>query len=394
MIAIAARSGISLGLNLKRKNDSFDMNSRETRKQVWWSIFRLENLLSVMTGRNSCLGSSSSTLPPPLPFPNLVHTGIDIHQNLEKPSAQLHNLKWTMHTNAKQLEFQRALLRTMDPNSSLYHFYLVDLSLITHAVGSGVYTADNHGSQWHRVENRIALYGRRMNDWVSNLHPSFSFQDIQGNPLRAATSPFQISLAISYYSGQIVLNRPCLSRPAVGRKSGNRLPRSRFSNLSALACVRYSLAAIALLPEQASIKWCFNLLQWWEFLHVLTQATTILLLDLTIGPVPTKPGEVSVDSESIDVVLSAAKKGLLWLHCLSKTSESARRAFRFGNRCIQSLAARRGFDLTGIPPAGDQAESPQAISGGYEIASTQRNPSMYAAQIPQLKRLPQPLKHK
>ena len=386
MIAIAARSGISLGLNLQRKNDSFDMNSRESRKQVWWSIFRLEHLLSVMTGRDSCVGSSLSTLPPPLPFPTLVHAGIDTHQILEKPTAQLQNLKWTMHTNAKQTESQRALLRTMRPNSSLYHFYLVDLSLITHAIGRGVYTADSHGSQWHRFENRIAFYGRRMDNWVSSLHPSFRFQDAQGIPLRAATSPFQVSLAFSYYSGQIILNRPCLSRPAVERKSGNRLPRSRFSNLSALACVRSSLAVIGLLPEHASLEWSFNVLQWWEFLHVLTQATTILLLDLAIGPVPTKPGEVSVDTESVDIVLKSAKKGLLWLQCLSKTSASARRAFRFGNRCIQSLAARRDFNLTGIPPTGDQAETPP-LSGRYEIASRRRNPSTYAAQTPQLKKV-------
>ncbi|KAJ5981976.1 hypothetical protein N7451_012076 [Penicillium sp. IBT 35674x] len=92
MIAIAARPGISLGLNLQRKNDSFDKKSRETRKQVWWSIFRLEHILSVMTGRDSCVGSSSRTLAPPLPFPTLVHAGIDTHRNLEKSAAQFHNL--------------------------------------------------------------------------------------------------------------------------------------------------------------------------------------------------------------------------------------------------------------------------------------------------------------
>lgn len=75
MIGITARSGISLGINLQKKNDRLDVGSEEARKQLWWSIFRLEHLLSVMTGRVSCVGSASSSLPPPLPLPSLAHTG-------------------------------------------------------------------------------------------------------------------------------------------------------------------------------------------------------------------------------------------------------------------------------------------------------------------------------
>lgn len=64
MIGIAARSGIALGLNINKRVSIFDVKAREARKHLWWSIFRLENILSVITGRVSCLGNASLSMSP------------------------------------------------------------------------------------------------------------------------------------------------------------------------------------------------------------------------------------------------------------------------------------------------------------------------------------------
>ncbi|KAJ5288112.1 hypothetical protein N7478_003798 [Penicillium angulare] len=349
MIGIAARSGISLGINLHEKHDELDADSEEARKQLWWSIFRLEHLLSLMTGRVSCIGSASSSLPPPLPLPSLAHTGLAGQQADDVLHSQLRQLHWTMQTNQNSTDMQSKLLKSLDPSASLYHFYMVDLSLISHAISGSVYATDSYRTDWARIESRISLYNRRMNHWATRLHAGFQFEDKYGNLLSTIKSPFQISLAMYYYSCRIVLNRPCLNRPAFEKTSGARLARSRFSNLSALACLQASLTIIALLPDQVSLKWAYDLLQWWDFVHVLTQATVILLLDVAIGPVPTKTGEAHVISESVQDVLKAAKKSIRWLQVLGNTSGSAQRSFEFANRCIHSLTAGKESGLSDIP---------------------------------------------
>lgn len=257
MIGIATRSGISLGINLHKNQDGPDVEAEEARKQLWWSIFRLEHLLSVMTGRVSCVGSASSSLPPPLPLPTLAHTGFASQQTDEVFHSQARQLHWTMQTNPKSTDMQSKLLKSLNPNSSLYHFYMVDLSLISHAISGGVYATDSYRTNWGRIESRISLYNKRMDDWVNRLNAAFHFEDSHSNLLSKVESPFQISLALSYYSTRIVLNRPYLNRPAFAKMTGARLARSRFSNLSALACVRASLAIITLLPDQASLNWSY-----------------------------------------------------------------------------------------------------------------------------------------
>ena len=106
---------------------------------------------------------------------------------------------------------------------------------------------------------------------------------------------------------------------------------------------------MALLPDQACLDWCYGLPEWWNFLHILNQATVILLLDISIGPVPTRLNEEAVPAEPIEVVLNGVKKGLSWLHCLGKTSEAARRASEFGHDCIRRIATTKDLDLSGLP---------------------------------------------
>ena len=349
MIGIASRSGIALGINLYKRNDRLDTKSGEARTNLWWVVVRLEHLLSVMTGRASCLGDASSSAPPPNLLSSLPYVGPYIHERMNEPSLQIEDLQWTIYLNREQMETQGNLLKSITPSPSLYFFYVIDLSLITHAITNRVYATDISRAGRGSVESRISLYSKKMDWWAATLHPSFSFPNNEHDHLPGIKSSFQISLALNYYSTQIILNRPCLNRPAFEKESGTRLARSRFSNVSALACLRASLAVMTLLPEQPNLTWCYEALQWWDLLHILTQATVILLLEISIGPAPTRPGEAAVRAESTEVVLNGVKRGLSWLHCLGRTSEAARRAFGFCNSCIHRMATTKDLDLKGIP---------------------------------------------
>lgn len=295
-----------------------------------------------MTGRISCLGSAFCSTPPPLLGPVLESGGPDTHPSTNTP-------QWTIVLGKRELAFQRNILQSLTPSLPLYLFYMVDLSLIAHTITNEVYAIDSSRAGRARVESRIEFYSKKMDYWIPTLHPSFSFEDNQGNLQLRISSPFQISLALNYYSARIMLNRPCLNSHVFGKKSSPQPSRSRFTNTTALNCLRASLAVMALLPDQPDLVWCYEVLQWWDLLHILTQATVVLLLHISIGPIPTRSGEKAVYVESSDLVWTRTKKGLSWLHCLGRTSEAARRAFQFFSSCIGRLAPANDLDLSGIP---------------------------------------------
>lgn len=358
MIGIAARSGIALGLNLRRTSNKFDSESSESRKRLWWSIFHLEHLLSVMTGRVSCLGDGSCSAPPPLPTGISEYGVPGVSQFGNEPLAQDCGIQWTIYQRHEQIGAQQACLKSVPSSPSLYFFYLVDLSLIMHAITNRVYSTDVFQDGWAQIKSRIGLYSEKMDQWLSGLHASLAFEDIHGNTFPRSNSCYQVSLALHYYSARIVLNRPCLTRPQIDSKSGIRFPHSQFHNNTALACLRASLALINILPDQTETGWVYNTTSWWSFLHFLMQATIIMLIHMSVGSVPMRAGKgANVEtgegavgiSESPEIVLAATKKALHWLHCLGGSDEAARRAFHICNNYLHRIAPSKGLDLSGIP---------------------------------------------
>ncbi|KAJ5202893.1 hypothetical protein N7449_004972 [Penicillium cf. viridicatum] len=323
MIGIATRSGIALGLNLRITNKKFDSESNAARTRLWWSIFYLEHILSIMTGRVSCIGDGSCPVGPPQPLNN-----------------------------------SECSVPHLEPSPSIYFFHLVDLSFITQAITNRVYSTGILRHSWSQVESRIDLYGKKMDQWVSGLHPYFAFEGNQSDLFPGSKSYCQVSLALHYYGARIVLNRPCLTRPDIDQASGIRFSRSLFGNNSALACIRASLALLNVLPNRPDTDWGRFVATRWCFLHFLMQATTVLLLQTSIGPVPVKTKKDTTTeicagapgtTESPDIIIAAVKKALRWLHCLGGTDEASRRAFELCNSCIRRIALSKGLDLAGVP---------------------------------------------
>lgn len=367
MIGIAARSSIALGLNIDKRISIFDVKSQEARKQLWWSIFRLENILSVMTGRVSCLGNVSFSMSPPFLGSNLSMKLPDIAQPINK-------LQWTIHMDESKLDSQGVLLRTLVPTQSLYFFYMVDLSLIIHNIINDINATDYSQLGWDQVKPRILNFSQKVDYWASTIHPSFGFQNgrIQHIPER---SPIQFSLALNYYSARILLNRPCLNGPAFEKRSGSCEIGLRFADTFAFDSFRASLAVIALLPDQPDLAWIYHVPQWWDLLHILTQATVVLLLGLLIGPLPPvleNAAPIS-DPTAPDSVWASVKRGLSWLECLGETSEAARRAFQFLKSVIHRIAPSEDLRQEDIHPTIDISRTSSNPKFPWLRDSSERN---------------------
>lgn len=328
-----------------------------------------------MTGRSSCVDYRSISLYPPVPYDESMFQQPDLEDLLGDTVLREERLQWTLYASDSELQTRSRWFRKIGSTQAVYFFHLVDLSIITHAAVAAIYsvTAAKDGGQ-----TKIPYYQEKLQTWLSTLQPPFAFTDNYNSPLLSRDRRGQVSLALTYYSSQIILSRPCLNRPGMKEGTNIRFPRSRFGNDTARTCVQSSLALISVLPDQPSTEWALKMTPWWSILHFIMQALTILLIQLSIGPVPflTNNGEevgqggsdaeiAATEDRTHVTILSASKKALRWLHTLAKEDPSSRRAFQISDGFIRRIGRAKGLDLAGIPSATELlGKAPSAFSSG------------------------------
>jgi hypothetical protein len=353
MIRIAAGSGIALGINMHNVNDQMELGSKEARCRLWCSVFMLEHLLSIMTGRPSCLMNSFSANAP-LPVEENQYHDFWTDQLHSDPLLRDKLLYWTLHQN-EGVGLRSQLLKSTPPNASLYFFFSVDLSLISQAISGHLYGARAFkGSA--QMESQMDFYAKKLDVWLSAVNGYFS-SSLENSFL----SREQVSLALNYHSIHILLSRPYLSRPDINQQNGTRFPRSRYENEKALACIESALSLLAILPEEADIHWIYTYSPWWAMLHFLMQTTIVLLIQMAVGSVPTKSSRDAEEcgqndhstAKALAAVPSACQKALRWLQSMARTDYAAQSGFEMCNGLfcrIESAKHATGGEVPNFPP--------------------------------------------
>lgn len=361
MIGTAARAGVSLGLHVRTTHNRLNAEALEARHKLWWSIFILEDLLSVMTGRPSGFGNVPFSAPPPLASQNMEpFTNSGPNTGLDRLSEN-RPMRWTLDQQHKWLEAQRNSMRKMNATNELYFFCLVDLIVISRSASTRVYNPDALNRGWREIQSRIDFYNEIMLDWRSGLPDSMSFERMDFGPNLSTKDAYKVSLAMHYHSSRLILNRPCLTRKKEG-KSNARDHISRLRGDIEATCLRSGLAILSAFPDEPNRDW-FRRVPWWAVLHFLVQATAILLLNLSFDrSLREEKGQDSTVDFSSDrslesrefadpeALLTAIKKALLWLRHLGEVDESARRAFDICNNCYRRIESRL-FDLDTLASA-------------------------------------------
>ncbi|KAL5334164.1 hypothetical protein BJX70DRAFT_378997 [Aspergillus crustosus] len=364
----AARSAIALGLNLREVSGQIDPISKETRTRMWWSIFHLEHLLSGMTGRSMCVDYRALSVYPPVPYDEREFHLPEVKELLANTELREQHLEWTIYANNTAIQTRNHWFSTISPNQSLYFFHLTDLSIITHVAVTSIYSLTPAKDSGQRG---ISHHQEKLKTWLSTLQPPFAFTDQSNNLNISHDSRAQVSLALSYYSSQIILSRPCLTSPDMKdpATSSIRFPRSRFGNDTAKTCVDSALSLLSVFPQTPSMDFVLKMTPWCSVLHFMMQALTILLIQLSIGPVEvvtnhetgTQSGQGSVHTaEEPRAVLEASKQGFRWLHRMAEQDASARRAFKICDSFLRRIAPAKELDLSGVPSI---ASLPEHTSG-------------------------------
>lgn len=360
---IAARSSVTLGINLRSIDSQTPFASKEARSRVWWSIYTLESLLNTITGRSAFLSEGVFSLNLPLPIPEERHTDPEIMRQVETPAFQEAYLKGTLQESEQQHRSNAEWMQQIEPNPDLYFFYLVDISRIVQAVLTNVYSADIIRESWPTIENRIVMYNVKLDAWLGKVHDSFQFSV---NPQHLTSMTFareRIGLALLYYGARITVNRPCLTRPSGEDSSGFKWHKSRFGSESASRCLDSALSLIGILPVEPDTMWLYQLTPWWSALNSIMHSTIILLLYLSAESLPMD--DRIEDEHTVKAkVLVTIKKAFHWLYELAKTQIASRRAFEFCDSFIRRVAPSMNIDIRDLPAAASLP--PLAIAFPYE----------------------------
>ncbi|OJJ45707.1 hypothetical protein ASPZODRAFT_512952 [Penicilliopsis zonata CBS 506.65] len=355
----AVRGALALGLHLRNVGDCTSDTSKEIRYRVWWSLYTIEHLLSLMTGRPSCIINSACTTPLPVPFDETDFQKEEVSRLISSSSRGNSLESFSLRSNAalngtlesdceppsasKDAEISKAeYLKTLAPCMSLYFVELAALTSIAKRMTSKLYSPEALQSPWAGVEFTIQSLMLDIDSWLLNLPGPYDFTSTQSSQCPAGQ---RMGLAFLFYSTKIGITRPCLCRLESVQQQGDQI--YEFCNKTAAECVESACHMLTLFPDTTDASLLYKIAPWWCILHYLMQATTVLLLEISFKSqhVPEKSSMVS----------KAIKKAIEWLYTLSKSNIAAERAWKRSDGVLRRLAPGVEIDISDLPYSNDLA---------------------------------------
>lgn len=360
----------SLGLHLRNVGYCTSDTSKEIRYRVWWSLYTVEHLLSVLTGRPSCIVESTCTTPLPVPFDESDFQKEEVARLISSPSrggpsqlaliavnSSTSSLKASLDcdtndtgiANPKEPENSgNEHFKSLPPCMSLYFLQLTTLTSIAKRMTNKLYSPEAVRAPWASTEFAIQSLMLEIDSWFMNLPGPYDFTSTQTSQCPTGQ---KMGLAFLFYSTKIGITRPCLCRLDSIRLQDDKA--YKFCSKTAAECVESACHMLTLFPETPDTNLLHKMCPWWCILHFLMQAATILLLELAFHSqhVPEKASTVS----------KAARKALEWLSLMSKASLASERAWKICDGFLRRLAPHVGVDVSDFPCSMDStaAASPE-----------------------------------
>lgn len=359
---MATRAAVGLGLNMRNESTRTPDTSKEIRYRVWWSLYILEQQLSMVTGRPTSIADHICTAPLPVPMeedsfstPPAIHLlGSEMQKTSRCPSwississtgsptpSSERSGSVSKQTPPSRSSSGRTSIaewaKDASPNLSRYFLHYVELSRIKQEVVNFLYTPEAMAMSWAKIQDTIVYLEDRLDTWLADLPSGFDFTRKQ----REQTFLQQrISLGFYFYGARITVNRPCLCR--LDRKIPRQSDKSKeFNRQRAATCIDAARAMLDLIPDQPNAIGLNKLSPWWCILHFMVQATTVLMLELSF-----RADHMPEQAES---VLIASKKGVRWLYQMSENSIAAGRAWKLCDTLLRDAAPKVGGSVDDMP---------------------------------------------
>ncbi|KAL8884785.1 MAG: hypothetical protein Q9215_007235 [Flavoplaca cf. flavocitrina] len=346
---IAVRQALSLGLNLRNQDRNLAESSKEIRYRVWWAVATTERTLSAMTGRPASFSAGHCSAPLPVPLDeasfmlsdgayqtsaiNKLRRGstgesgsTDVSFSASSSVSSRHkspSYPPTFQSPGGPLE-----VPNVAPNIGLFFFYVAKLSSISDDILRQLYSPSVLDRSWASVQSTGSKCYERLERWRSALPAVFDFTKSQQDREYARA---RMCLAFSYYGALMIARRPFLCK--LERRIPNESARAKSMDVAnAASCVSAAKTVIDMLPDQPDPAGMYQETPWWNMVHHLMQAVSIIMLELSLGAAH---GQISTE-----VLLRAAEKTVRWLQSMAPGDMAASRAWKLSSELLQRVAPR------------------------------------------------------
>ncbi|KAJ5595140.1 uncharacterized protein N7459_001348 [Penicillium hispanicum] len=346
--ALAIRSAVSLGLNLKTSGHAVTSLSKETRNRVWWSLFIIENKIGLMTGRPTCVSVNMCSSPFPLPLGDeqlqtspatlLLNDPAfrDKRINNVMASSHLRQASFGRSTDESDIFESHEWLSSLPATAELCFLYGCDLTNLMQELLDHIYTVNSVHQTWQHIKTRIDELQSRVDVWFTGLPRSLNFTYMMDDD---EAKDEKTRLACQYYSARILLGRPCLCKSEKSQSISEE--EQSFTHTMAISTVRSASRMAQLIPDVSGDGQLFGISPWWCCLHYVVQTVTVLILELSLNCFH-MAGEK-------DSVLQLAKRCVRWLGRRSEHSLASHRAWQLCDSSLRRLALPMGFDVSDLP---------------------------------------------
>lgn len=362
---MALRAAMALGINMRNNSNQTSHPSKEIRYRVWWSLYGLEQQLSMMTGRPTCISDIMCTAPLPIPYEeeSFKTPGASSLMNLDaqkgsrypyfdigvspSPSSETSRSASKAVSSSHPTPTSRSPSNTAQgdldwakgasPCLSLYFLYLVQINRITRFLFDQLYAPDRILQSWSNTQKTIDHLDKKLLSWKASLPGVFDFNRKQRD--QAFTNQ-RVSLGLFFYAARMTVSRPCLCR--LDRKIPNQSERSNdFNRTTAVNCVEAAMAMIDLFPSEINVVKLFQTTPWWCIIQHIMQAASVLLLEISF--------RAAHMPDETDNVFESTKTAIRWLYAMAVAEvKAAQRAWKIAHSLLRDVCSKIGRDINDL----------------------------------------------
>lgn len=326
---MSLRSAYALGLHLRNEDRHSSAVNKESLRRIWWGLYVLECELSTLTGRPSIALQSSCSVPLPLPLATEDMDEAIIISRFGNASTHSQFSYRDTLTAATPDSSESSLVRE-PANSGSFLKACVKISILTQDILSELYSAQVSTRSWEDVQHIISRLNDQLDVWVSSLPQGYSIS-LERHHIGYKD---RMSLELSYLTTKIILTRPCLCRidrhiPSQSKDSDD------FNRRVAEACVDATLNIARILPDNpnADPTQIYKLGPWWAMVHIIMQALTIMLIELS-------GTSTEMINEKQGLIVQSLKILFRCLRAMRRNNAMAERAHEIALRMMKRVASK------------------------------------------------------
>ncbi|XP_014555789.1 hypothetical protein COCVIDRAFT_101566, partial [Bipolaris victoriae FI3] len=284
LIGISLRHAIALGLHLRNiVTESVDLE-QDTLTHTWWAAYCIETLINTVMGR-----------PPVI---------TDEHCTVSLPNHE-------SETDAS--------------SKKPYLINRIEIARLTRKIQRCLYSPQTATHSWESVQTTISGLLNELSKW-STAALSTS-PETQYNSRATDSTREQFLLRVDYWSTKVLITQPCLR--SLGWRVENQSSTSAdFDTRTADSCITAALELAKMFPVQLNTSFVYKEGPWWAIVHIIMQAITVLLLEMTYN--------MQGKRKQRFPVIPSLQRLLGWLNAMQDDDPLAARAYDVVRQTLKS----------------------------------------------------------